>query len=97
VAVPVLAGSASLHERRLVLTVANTHATEPVEAEIRIRGGSARNGRGRMLTGPDIHAHNTFAEPRAVEPRDVEIGVTTGANTHRFAPASVTRLELELG
>ena len=95
-ALPILAGSASLHDRRLVLSVANTHATEPVEAEIRIRGANLKGGRGRVLTGPDIHAHNTFAQPRAVEPRDVELKIGGGANTHQFPPASVTRLELDL-
>lgn len=93
---PVLAGSASLHERRLVLTVANTHATDPVEAELRVRGANIRSARGRVLTGPDIHAHNTFTEPRAVEPRDVEVRVSSGRNTHQFPRASVTLLELDL-
>ena len=96
-ALPVLAGSASLHDRRLVLTVANTHAADPIEAQIHIRGGSVRGGRGRVLTGPDIHAHNTFAEPRSVEPRDVEVRITSNANTHQFPPASVTLLQLDLG
>lgn len=93
---PVLAGSASLHDRRVVLTVANTHASEPSEADIRIRGGSVRSGQGRVLAAADIHAHNTFAEPRAVVSRDLEAKITAGANTLQFPPASVTRLELEL-
>ena len=93
---PALAGSASLHERRLVLTVANTHVSEPFEAEIRVRGASVRSGKGRMLTGPDIRAHNTFARPHAVEPRDVECKLSGGSNTYQFPPASITRLELEL-
>ena len=93
---PALAGSASLHDRRAVLTVANTHATEPVEAELRIRGAGVRSGRGRILTGPDIHAHNSFSEPRAVEPRGIEVKMSGSSNTHVFQPASVTLLELEL-
>jgi alpha-N-arabinofuranosidase len=95
-ALPVLAGSASLHDRKLVLTVANTHATDPVEAEVRIRGANVRSSQGRALSGPDIHAHNTFAEPRTVEPHDFETKVTGSGSLVQFLPASVTRLELEL-
>jgi len=95
-ALPALAGSASLHGRRLVLTVANTHVTEPFEAEIRIRGATLRSGKGRVLTGPDIHAHNTFAQPRAVEPHDLELKLSGASNTLQFPPASVTLLELDL-
>jgi len=95
-ALPTLAGSASLHDRRLVLTVVNTHANEPLAAELHIRGGAIRSGRGRVLTGPDIHAHNTFAEPRAVEPQSLEVRVSSSSTTHQFPPASVNLLELEL-
>jgi alpha-N-arabinofuranosidase len=49
-----------------------------------------------VLAAADIHAHNTFAEPRAVVSRDLEAKITAGANTLQFPPASVTRLELEL-
>ena len=80
-----------------MLTVANTHASEPFEAQIQIRGSSVRSGKAQMLTGPDIHAHNTFAQPRAVEPHDLELKLTGASDTHQFPPASITRLELELG
>jgi alpha-N-arabinofuranosidase len=94
---PGLAGSASLHDRRLVLTVTNTHATEPSEVQIRIRNATIRRGKARVLTGPDIHAHNTFAQPLAVQPHDAECSLRDDMDRHRFPPASITRLELELG
>ncbi len=83
-----LAGSASLNGKQLVLTVVNPHASEARETEIAVRGAEVRSARARTLTAADIHAHNSFAQPRALEPVDgaARVGV------HRFPPASVTRL-----
>jgi alpha-N-arabinofuranosidase len=93
---PTLAGSASLHNRRVVLTVVNTQASEAIEAELRIRGAGVRSGKGRVLTGPDIHAHNSFSQPQAVQPRDTEVKISGSSNTQVFPPASVMLLELNL-
>jgi len=43
-----------------------------------------------VLASADVHAHNSFDNPHAVEPR-VERGLV-----RRFAPASVTKLEIQL-
>ena len=52
-------------------------------------------GKGRQ--SPDVHAHNTFENPRAVEPRDETVRVGTGgALSFRFPAASVTRLLITL-
>ena len=95
--VPILAGSASLHERQLVLTVVNAHASEPRQASIGIRGGSVRSAAARMVAASDIHAHNTFEEPQAVVARDTPVEAQGATFTHSFPPASITRLSLELG
>ena len=94
---PSLAGSASLHEHQLVLTVVNTHAGEPRPMEIRPRGGTVKSASARVLAANDIHAHNTFADPDAVKPREEKVEVQNSTLAHTFAPASVTRLTLELG
>jgi len=95
--VPQLAGSASLHDKTLVLTVVNPHASEPREAGIRIHGASVVSASGRVLAENDIHAHNTFDQPHAVEPRDTSVRAAGAAFTHTFPAASVTKLELRLG
>ncbi len=95
-ALPVLAGSASLHDRQLVLTVVNTHAAEAREAEIRLRGAVMQSASGRVLAAEDIHAHNSFAHPDAVQPRDIAVRATGPFLTHTFPPASVTRLLVQL-
>jgi alpha-N-arabinofuranosidase len=93
---PALAGSASLHDRRLVLTVVNTSATDALETEVAIRGAAVKSATGRVLAASDIHAHNTFAEPQAVVTTDAAVKLSGGGLVHRFPAASVTRLDLEL-
>jgi alpha-N-arabinofuranosidase len=95
-ALPGLAGSASLHDKNLVLTVVNPHASEAQETEIAVRGAAIASGKARVLSAPDIHAHNTFEHPRGIEPKDSELATQTKTLTWQFPPASVTRLELKL-
>jgi alpha-N-arabinofuranosidase len=95
-ALPSLAGSASLHDRRVVLTVVNPHATDPVEAEIVLRGAEVKTASARVLATTDIHAHNTFDQPHAVEPRIVAVSLKGPRPAHSFPPASSTCLLLDL-
>ena len=90
-----LAGSASLHDRELVLTVVNPHATQSRETEITARGAKIGSWQARTLTSDDIHAHNTFQNPHGLEPRDTN-GEARGALVYRFPAASVTRLRIVL-
>jgi len=93
---PALAGSASLRENNLVLTVVNPHAADSRESEIRLRGAAIQTGAARVLAASDMHAHNTFDQPLAVAPRSLPVEVNGSAFTHAFPPASVTRLDLRL-
>jgi alpha-L-arabinofuranosidase len=89
-----LAGSASLRDKRLVITAVNPHATEARHAEIRLQGAKIRSGRATVLTSADLHVHNSFRAPRALEPVTSAAELSDGV--YRFQPASVTMLELEL-
>ena len=93
---PGLAGSASLHERRVILTVVNPSAEQPMAVNIAARDAKVSAAAGQTLTAADIHAHNTFDEPHAVEPRSISATVNDGKVFHTFPPASVTCLELDL-
>lgn len=90
-----LAGSASLKEKRLVLTIVNPHAADQRHTEIAVRGASIKTCRVRTLANPDIHAHNSFSQPNAVEPKD-EGAPLHGNLLWSFRPASVTRMEMDL-
>ena len=95
-ALPSLAGSASRHDRQVTLTVVNTHASEPMETEISVRGAVVQSASGIVLTAADIHAHNTFEQPHAVEPRALP-GTGQGPKLMQtFPPASVSKLTLQL-
>ncbi|PYR92601.1 MAG: alpha-L-arabinofuranosidase [Acidobacteria bacterium] len=93
-----LSGSATIKDRVLTLTVVNPHVSEPRETEITLRGAvPGANAKASAIAATDIHAHNTFAEPHAVQSRDVSVSASRdGLIVHRFPPASVTRLTFDL-
>src|SRR6185369_9419265 len=91
-----LNGSASVTGKQLTLTVTNSNMSEPREAEIQVRGARMSSAKSRVLSTKDVHAHNTFEAPRAVEPRDEEARTTGETLIYRFPPASVTRLTVDL-
>ncbi|HCG77519.1 MAG: alpha-N-arabinofuranosidase [bacterium (Candidatus Ratteibacteria) CG_4_9_14_3_um_filter_41_21] len=66
---PRVAGSASMKNDLLNLSLVNTHTREPIAVELDIRGClSVQVKEYRVLTADDIHAHNTFNEPERVQP-----------------------------
>ena len=91
-----LSGSASVKGKQLTLTMTNPQLSEKRETEIVVRGARIASAQAKVLSANDVHAHNTFENPRAVEPRDETVSVKNGALTFSFAPASVTRLQLQL-
>jgi alpha-N-arabinofuranosidase len=92
-----LSGSASLHDRQLVLTVTNPDISQAREAEISVRGASVREAELTTLTDTDTHAHNSFDNPRRLDPKRGQVMRPTGAAlVHSFPPASVTKLLLTL-
>jgi alpha-N-arabinofuranosidase len=92
-----LNGSASLHDKNLVLTVVNPHVSEARETEIGIRGGVIKAGMATTLTNSDIHAHNSFEQRDAVTPQTKNVEIGNRPFTYLFPPASVTKLEFALG
>jgi alpha-N-arabinofuranosidase len=91
-----LNGSASLHDRRLVLTVTNPDPKASVNTEVTIYGANVKEIGITTLTAKDVHAHNSFDNPRAVEPQTSQGAARGRALVYNFAPASVTRLQITL-
>jgi alpha-N-arabinofuranosidase len=92
-----LRGSASLHDKQLVLTAVNPSVNGALEAQIVVRGaGGVSSGKAMVLSSTDIHARNTFDNPNALVPKPAEVKVGSGAVSFRFPPASVVQLTLEL-
>jgi alpha-L-arabinofuranosidase len=92
-----LSGSASLRGTELTLTVTNPSLDQVREAEILLRGGTAASASAVTLAAGDVHAHNSFEQPRAVEPAEQAVALRGSALAYRFAPASVTKLAIKLG
>ena len=93
-----IAGSASrAGSRDLTVTLVHTHATEPAEVAIRLRGGSAASVRQTVLTHEELNAHNTFEHPGTVVPRAMSTDLRGAELRCVLAPASVTRLDIRLG
>ncbi len=90
-----LSGSASVRGKKMTLTVTNPGLDQAREAEIVVRGATVAGARAVVLSASDPHAHNSFENPNAVEPREEAIPAVTPL-VRRFPPASVTKLEIEL-
>jgi alpha-N-arabinofuranosidase len=76
--------------------VVNPHVRDEREVEIAVPGATLRSCQARTITANDIHAHNSFDKPDAVRPNDSPVDASGASLVYRFAPASVTRLTLEL-
>jgi alpha-N-arabinofuranosidase len=96
VPLPELSGSASIQGKTLTLTLVHVRHDTHSERTIRLRGASAKSVKATVLTHTDLHAHNTFDAPRAVEPRGEALTASGSEFSVRIAPASVTKLEIEL-
>jgi alpha-N-arabinofuranosidase len=90
-----LKGSASLHEKELVVTVVNPHVTQAREAEVGIRGASVKSGSVTTLSHTDIHAHNSFDQQEVVKPQTKSLDIK-GPVRFTFPAASVSKLTLSL-
>lgn len=93
---PALAGSCSLREKRAVLTVVNPDLRNHQETQIDVQGSRIAAVRATVLTSPDMRARNTFDQPDAVHPVPDNNARAASPLIYSFAPASVTRLEMDL-
>lgn len=92
-----VSASASSKGSTLTVTVNNLHMTDPTTMDIAIHGGKPRSVSAEVLAASAPSAHNSFAQPDAVRPRPAQAAISGNGVTHRFPPASVTKLTIELG
>ena len=91
-----LQGSASLHDKDLILTAVNPAVHDPCDAEIVIRDARIKGTVATTLTHSNIHAHNTFERKEEVSPQTRPVPISAGALTLTLPQASVTSLMLTL-
>lgn len=93
-----VAGSASLRDKTATVTLVHTHASEPIEVAINLRGGSAQAVDGVVLAGAKLNSANTFEKPAEVVPKKLDVPAPKGGEViMTLPPASVTRLQVTLG
>jgi alpha-N-arabinofuranosidase len=95
--IPALSASASRDaEGRIHLTLANLDPSAPRTLATTVAGGAISRGTGRILTADAMNAHNTFEDPRAVEPAAFTgFTLENGGLTILIPPKSLVVLELE--
>lgn len=80
---------------RIHVTLCNLdpHATAEVTGEL--EGATAQSISGRLLTAPEITSHNTFDDPRAVQPVEFkEVKIAPGGFVAKLPPKSVAVVEI---
>jgi len=95
-AIPAVSGSASLAKDTLFVTLTNCQSDAEAKVELDLLGGAAaRGGTARVLSG-EIHAHNTFDAPDAVQPQAAQVQAEGPSFTLRLPPASVNAFQIQL-
>jgi alpha-N-arabinofuranosidase len=95
---PAVAGSASLRERMLTITLTNPSAESSIAARLRL-AGSLRplEAQGTVLTHADPAAANTFASPEQVIPGKLAAGIAGDGITITLPKQSVAALQVRVG
>jgi alpha-N-arabinofuranosidase len=95
--IPAVNASASRDaEGKIHVTLCNLNPNQPAEVACELAGAKANKLSGRVLTGPEITAHNTFEKPNTVEPAAFTAFKTTDNGFSVTLPSkSVVVLEVE--
>ena len=81
----------------MTLTAVNPDVKNTHETEININGAKIVSAEARVLSATDIHAKNSFENPTNLVPRNEPVTFSAGGKlVYKFAPASVTRLTLQI-
>lgn len=91
-----LAGSASLKDRQLTLTLVNPSLEVDVAAAVELDGAQPVEARARVLTHADPHAANSFDAGEPVKPAPLDVAVQGGRIRVRIPKHAVAALEIRL-
>jgi alpha-N-arabinofuranosidase len=88
--IPMVSASAARgKDGKLYLALVNTHPKEAVDVAVNVAGGKASSASGSVLTAAAMDAHNTFAQPKAIEPAPFKAKVENGKLTAKLPAKSV--------
>ena len=94
--IPCVAGSVSLKDDRLFLTLTNAHAVESAVLSLHLLGGATvQSASASILTG-EIHAYNTFEQPESLVPTAYPLEAHGSVFSIHLPPASVLAVDIQL-
>ncbi len=95
--IPAVSASASRDQTgKIHVTLCNLNPNQSVEVPCELQGAKAWKISGRILTAPEMNAHNTFDQPDAVKPAEFNAFKVTDNGFVTTLPAkSVVVLEVE--
>jgi alpha-N-arabinofuranosidase len=92
-----LAGSASIREKRVTVTLTNPSLDAPVAARLTFAGGARPSaGRGVALTHSDMRARNTFQNADEVRPAPLPVNISNGSVIVAIPRQAVAAIEIQL-
>ena len=92
-----LNGSASRRGNVVTLTLVNSDLTNPFDTQVALNDATVTRANGTVLAASDMHAHNTFDHPDAVNSAPLSVSVIGSVLHVIIPPASVSKLEIVLG
>jgi alpha-N-arabinofuranosidase len=92
---PGIAGSSSVRDRTLTVTLTNASTDSDIAVRLRVPG--ALEAKGTVLTHSDPAAANTFTAPEEVKPASLPVTVSGDKATVRLPKQAVASLQIRLG
>jgi alpha-N-arabinofuranosidase len=80
-----------------MVTAVNTDVHSPTLTRVKLRGMNIQQVTGTALFAADMHAHNTFEQPTAVQPTPLRADLSGGEVNVTVPAGSVVKLELAVG
>jgi alpha-N-arabinofuranosidase len=95
--IPAVSASASRDKSgKIHVTLCNLNPNQSAEVAVDLQGAKAQKISGKVLTAPEMNAHNTFDHPDAIKPVDFSAFKMTDAGFTVTLPSkSVVALEVE--
>jgi alpha-N-arabinofuranosidase len=92
-----LNGSASRKANVITVTAVNADAHSPKLTRLKLRGMNIQQVTGTALFAADMHDHNTFEDPTAVQPATLRADLSGGEVNVTIPAGSLVKLELTVG
>ncbi len=92
--IPRGSASATRKDGVITLSLANTHPSEALQVLVDVRGAEVSSAKARILTHPELNAHNTFEAPETIAPQVLEVSLQDGKLSLELPSKSIVVVEL---